>query len=391
MAEQEEEKEKGEGEEKEKDQEESDSDSDSEAAEEVVVKPPPNCARSHELHVGCEFNSVDDSGSSSVSDEQSLTTWVCNRCERTFFDCLRRWHCNLCPPPSFDVCLECHPEPSEAQNPTAPSASPLVQSTECNICWDEMADPQTLYCGHRYCRECLVSSIATSISEGNVLALKCPDSNCRQTIADDQLSSLLSLNPELMGRYQQYLFVARARGDPHNYRMCPNIDCNRPYPTVMPQCPFCQTARCTSCPEAVHEGSCKDNYKRLRRQRRQKKGTLGQRFQDKRSKMWISMRTKPCPKCKTPIQKNKGCKHMSCRNCGHHFCWSCHGDWNRVGGYGHNCFMRAHGTPGQVIGKVTKDAGLILVGAPVVVIGGAIAAVAVIAAVPVLVIVGLAT
>ena len=41
---------------------------------------------------------------------------------------------------------------------------------------------------------------------------------------------------------------------------------------------------------------------------------------------WLQMNTKPCPKCKTPIEKNSGCMYMDCRKCGHGFCWLCLGD-----------------------------------------------------------------
>lgn len=39
---------------------------------------------------------------------------------------------------------------------------------------------------------------------------------------------------------------------------------------------------------------------------------------------WILAKTKPCPKCKRPIEKNNGCNHMSCSApCRHYFCWAC--------------------------------------------------------------------
>mmetsp|Transcript_16075 Transcript_16075/g.36920 ORF Transcript_16075/g.36920 Transcript_16075/m.36920 type:complete len:1239 (-) Transcript_16075:89-3805(-) len=47
-------------------------------------------------------------------------------------------------------------------------------------------------------------------------------------------------------------------------------------------------------------------------------------------KLWLKANTKPCPKCKAPIEKNDGCNHVTCVNphCNHEFCWICQQDWN---------------------------------------------------------------
>ncbi|GAU21925.1 hypothetical protein TSUD_110650 [Trifolium subterraneum] len=53
---------------------------------------------------------------------------------------------------------------------------------------------------------------------------------------------------------------------------------------------------------------------------------------------WILANSKPCPKCKRPIEKNQGCMHMTCTPpCKFEFCWLCLGAWTehgeRTGGF----------------------------------------------------------
>ena len=54
---------------------------------------------------------------------------------------------------------------------------------------------------------------------------------------------------------------------------------------------------------------------------------------DSETTLWLSINTKPCPKCHVNIEKNQGCNHMSCRsgNCKHEFCWICLEDWSKHG------------------------------------------------------------
>ncbi|CAB0043401.1 unnamed protein product [Trichogramma brassicae] len=52
---------------------------------------------------------------------------------------------------------------------------------------------------------------------------------------------------------------------------------------------------------------------------------------DEASKKTIKISTKPCPKCRTPTERDGGCMHMLCTRagCGFQWCWVCQAPWTR--------------------------------------------------------------
>ena len=67
-----------------------------------------------------------------------------------------------------------------------------------------------------------------------------------------------------------------------------------------------------SCAEAAFFRSQTETYEKLIRA---KTGVI------------TSVNVKRCPHCRYPIEKNKGCPHMSCVMCKGEFCWTCLGNW----------------------------------------------------------------
>ncbi|XP_022905956.2 E3 ubiquitin-protein ligase parkin [Onthophagus taurus] len=52
---------------------------------------------------------------------------------------------------------------------------------------------------------------------------------------------------------------------------------------------------------------------------------------DEASRVTIKVITKPCPKCRTPTERDGGCMHMVCTRagCEFHWCWVCQTPWTR--------------------------------------------------------------
>jgi len=50
---------------------------------------------------------------------------------------------------------------------------------------------------------------------------------------------------------------------------------------------------------------------------------------DSETANWIVVNTQDCPNCRSAIEKNGGCNHMTCMKCKHEFCWICRGDWKK--------------------------------------------------------------
>lgn len=132
------------------------------------------------------------------------------------------------------------------------------------------------------------------------------------------------MSPALYEKYEKYNFESFVNLSKHD-KWCPGRSCHMIIEVKKEQpvdC-FCECGEnfCFGCLKMAHTPiTCELLLTWLDR-------IGGDNEQDTAN--WLKINTKPCPKCKTNIEKNQGCMHMTCRKCTYEFCWLCLGDYKK--------------------------------------------------------------
>lgn len=164
------------------------------------------------------------------------------------------------------------------------------------------------------------------------------EGGCEQPFSIQELERVLSSND-----FEELLkasFATYIRTRPSELQYCPTPDCPQIYRITRNgsvfQCPTCLMSICTSCQVISHDGLTCEEYKDLSHE-----GSIAFR-------RWMEQnQVRPCPECKTPIQKSHGCNHMECRACKTHFCWLCMGIFSPSEIYRH--MSSKHGNIGMEV------------------------------------------
>ncbi|OJT11567.1 hypothetical protein TRAPUB_11908 [Trametes pubescens] len=223
-----------------------------------------------------------------------------------------------------------------------------TDDTPCPVCFCDVSEPLTLLCGHTYCRSCLqhyLGSLANATGGAGPTSATClaeverddgTTSPCRRGIPLETIRDLLTPGEE--ERLMETTFLSHINSRAQEFKYCPTADCQTIYrateeDTVI-RCPSCLVRICASCHVEAHEGLSCAAYK--------DHASGG----DESFERWRKEHdVRPCPGCGTALEKNGGCNHMHCRQCGTHLCWVCmkvFGDTDSGGGvYAH--MQRAHG------------------------------------------------
>jgi ariadne-1 len=200
---------------------------------------------------------------------------------------------------------------------------------DCLVCFEKFSRSEMtpLLCDHRCCDECWQGYLDSAVKDGKPsLNLRCPFPKC--SVAVPQAFYAKFCSPEEAKRYQAYRLNDFVESN-DLARWCPFPDCTyavllrdasvlaKMQTSSVPsdvEC-LCGWSFCFRCGEEAHRPL---GCKLLRK-------WVEKNADEAENVTWILANTKPCPKCKNPIEKNQGCMHMTCR-CGFQFCWLCLAD-----------------------------------------------------------------
>ncbi|CAL9120836.1 unnamed protein product [Musa textilis] len=209
-------------------------------------------------------------------------------------------------------------------NPVKTSNS---RKLNCGICFEnyDRSKMSAASCGHYFCNACWKGYITTSINEGpGCLMLRCPDPSCNAAVDWDMIDRLAGF--EEKEKYARHLLRSYVE-DSKKIKWCPSPGCEFAVDFDINSisydvCCYCSHSFCWNCIEEVHRPvECGMVAKWIIKNNAESENTN-----------WILVNSKPCPKCKRPIEKNQGCMHMTCRApCKFEFCWLCLGAWSEHG------------------------------------------------------------
>eukprot|EP01119_Soliformovum_irregulare_P003803 TRINITY_DN14864_c0_g1_i1.p1 TRINITY_DN14864_c0_g1~~TRINITY_DN14864_c0_g1_i1.p1 ORF type:complete len:514 (+),score=110.76 TRINITY_DN14864_c0_g1_i1:51-1592(+) len=217
----------------------------------------------------------------------------------------------------------------------APPAPNKVES--CLICFDDLPQSQTfaLTCGHRYCKSCWAEYLEVMIRDGpRSVYARCPAPKCKAIVHEAAYKSLV--DPKLYERYSYFLQRSFVEDNDH-MKWCPSPGCTNAIATERPnrrnpvKC-NCGFVFCFACADAEIGDHTPVPCAQLDK-------WLQKASDESENVKWMIANTKRCPKCRSPIEKNGGCMHMTCNipSCRYEFCWLCRGPWtehgNATGGY----------------------------------------------------------
>ncbi|KAB2635722.1 E3 ubiquitin-protein ligase ARI1 [Pyrus ussuriensis x Pyrus communis] len=215
----------------------------------------------------------------------------------------------------------------------SPPNSPVM----CAICMEDVPSNETtkMDCGHCFCNSCWTEHFVVKINEGQSKRIRCMAHKCNAICDEAVVRNLVSKrHPQLAEKFDRFLLESYIE-DNKRVKWCPSTPhCGNAIRVEDDQ--FCEIECscglqfCFSCLLQAHSPCSCLMWELWAKKCRDESETVN----------WITVHTKPCPKCHKPVEKNGGCNLVSCI-CGQAFCWLCGGatgrdhTWSSIAG--HSC------------------------------------------------------
>ncbi|KAF7049886.1 hypothetical protein CFC21_058340 [Triticum aestivum] len=217
------------------------------------------------------------------------------------------------------------------------AGSPSATEVTCNVCYDDvpLMAASHMDCGHNYCNECWTEYFIVKINEGQSRRVKCMAPKCNAICDEALVRKLVSAKrPDIAERFERFLLESYIE-DNDTVKWCPSTPhCGNAIRVkgdihCEVEC-TCGRQFCFNCSSEAHSPCSCVMWELWIKKCRDESETVN----------WITVNTKPCPKCHKPVEKNGGCNLVACI-CGQAFCWLCGGatgrdhTWSSISG--HSC------------------------------------------------------
>eukprot|EP00245_Coleochaete_scutata_P002211 TRINITY_DN1290_c0_g1_i1.p1 TRINITY_DN1290_c0_g1~~TRINITY_DN1290_c0_g1_i1.p1 ORF type:complete len:712 (-),score=157.04 TRINITY_DN1290_c0_g1_i1:783-2918(-) len=195
----------------------------------------------------------------------------------------------------------------------------IPEIVSCGACLEEVPrDNATMMdCDHCFCNDCWRTHFVMKITEGQSRRVTCMEYKCNAICDEDKVRGLISkVEGDVAERFETSLLESYIE-DNARVKWCPSAPhCGSAIRVEgEPWCELectCSMQFCFNCLSEPHSPCSCSMWELWQQKCRDESETVN----------WLVAHTKPCPKCKKPVEKNGGCNLVACV-CGQAFCWLC--------------------------------------------------------------------
>ena len=225
-----------------------------------------------------------------------------------------------------------------------------INSIPCLACTESLDTVLVFECEDRHviCLQCFGVYAKGRLNERQMIAdpdlgytIGCPIGCLGSLISQHKHILVMFEEPEEYDRYHRFATeecLLQAGGV-----LCPQPGCGAGILPDNPgerkiKCVQCSYVFCKNCHQGYHEDEdceTEEAFESLTTNQNLQatvvsnpEMALQARWQEQ-SSIAIKVMTKPCPKCRSPTERDGGCMHMECTRCNFDWCWICQSKWTR--------------------------------------------------------------